>query len=792
MSENNTSTFKIRPYARLLSMLGDQLIKNEIVALTELIKNAYDADAENCYLDFINVGDGYEIKENSIIEISDDGYGMSKETLTTHFLSPATPIKQLEQTSSHKGRICQGEKGVGRFSMFKLGKKVTVYSKQQTHPKIHKISLNFENYDDEFISVAKDKEQTEKSDLDNDKVASAISNNNGEKSGQLDEAPAIDRENKTVLFLDELNIEYEEANLGELPLNSTIEIYNQGTIIKIEAIKSNWDTDHIKQLKDELLKFSPLEIDDEEVVTNRDFNIIIRKNHKEDAFYDDRIKELKDIINNYALYKISGRYNENISSITFNYSEAGAEKKEVTIRLKDLSSPNNDFEERLRALTYYKKEIKPIFENDESQTECGSFEFEFYIFDFAATTADEYGLNKKLKDKIRDHRVFLYRDGVRVQPYGAPNDDWLQIDRKRATVRANEMFSNEQIIGQIKITKKGNINLKDKTSREGIIEDGQAFEQLTAIIRTFLSLIRTHLYQRYVFSRKKRKDHEREVRNAEYLESFNKLDELLGDNDNARKYLQNIQKVYYTQQSSYKQRLNVVESLAGVGLSVEASSHDIMLTVSRLQETFFYIKHDVGNANFESLQIAQLQEKITRAEEMLALVEMKMRNLQSLFVSSKQRAKVTRIEPLIKKIERIYAKQYYDKNIIVEYNYIGKSPVVGKLIDAVVYQVFINLFDNALYWLSFVNNERKVTITFNGNLQEVVFSDSGDGVMKDDIPYIFDAFFSGKGEEGRGLGLYIAKRLLNRYKYDIEVITDPSEKVDKGANFRISFVSSEE
>ena len=43
MSENNTSTFKIRPYARLLSMLGDQLIKNEIVALTELIKNAYDA-----------------------------------------------------------------------------------------------------------------------------------------------------------------------------------------------------------------------------------------------------------------------------------------------------------------------------------------------------------------------------------------------------------------------------------------------------------------------------------------------------------------------------------------------------------------------------------------------------------------------------------------------------------------------------------------------------------------------------------------------------------------------------
>ena len=90
-----------------------------------------------------------------------------------------------------------------------------------------------------------------------------------------------------------------------------------------------------------------------------------------------------------------------------------------------------------------------------------------------------------------------------------------------------------------------------------------------------------------------------------------------------------------------------------------------------------------------------------------------------------------------------------------------------------------------------VDHERRVTITLDGTSQEIIFSDNGNGVMKEDIPYIFDAFFSGKGEEGRGLGLYIAKRLLNRYRYDIEVITNPAEMVEKGANFRISFVSSE-
>ena len=44
----------IRPYARLITMLGEQLIKNEIIALTELIKNSYDADASIVRIKFEN------------------------------------------------------------------------------------------------------------------------------------------------------------------------------------------------------------------------------------------------------------------------------------------------------------------------------------------------------------------------------------------------------------------------------------------------------------------------------------------------------------------------------------------------------------------------------------------------------------------------------------------------------------------------------------------------------------------------------------------------------------------
>jgi HSP90 family molecular chaperone len=55
-------TFKIRPYARLLTMLGEQLIKNEQIALAELIKNAYDADADWVKVNFIDF-DKEEIKD---------------------------------------------------------------------------------------------------------------------------------------------------------------------------------------------------------------------------------------------------------------------------------------------------------------------------------------------------------------------------------------------------------------------------------------------------------------------------------------------------------------------------------------------------------------------------------------------------------------------------------------------------------------------------------------------------------------------------------------------------------
>ena len=746
------NSFKIRPYARLLTMLGDQLIKNETIALTELVKNAYDADADFCDVKFINFNPDKTNNNDSIIEVADNGYGMSKEIITKHFLNPATPIKKTgkELRKSKKGRICQGEKGIGRFSMLKLGKKVTVFSKEPDNPTVHSITFDFGNYDEEFLFI------------------------NGAASE---------------IFLDELEIQYSSCDVSEFDDSSIIFKYNQGTVIRIEQLKGEWDADKIKNLSEDMLRFSPFEINETTVIKNQDFITNIFVNDEEDDYQRSALIRIEDIIYNKALYKVNGQYNEQKKRISFTYNEANDKTNKIVICLSD-DAPEERNTIDFKGITFYDKNVRQYFEGNNT-TSCGNFNYEFYIFDFDANQNDFFGLSKEDKEIVRSHRIFLYRDNVRVQPYGAPNDDWLQIDRTRAKDKAGNMFSNDQIVGQIKITKAGNKNLRDKTSREGIIEDTIAFEQLSKIVKAILSFIRIKIYQRY----KQKEEIKREIKlNKQQREQFNSdiafIKDSCKDNLEALNRISALSSSFERQEKVYQHRLEVAEQLAGVGLSVETASHDIMLSLDRLRESVHQIHINAEpNLTWNIDKIYTLSEE---AEGLTGLVYMKMKDLQQIFVSSKQRAKPIKVYEVIKKIQAIYSKAYLDKQITVEYEISGKSPVMAKTIDAVLFQVFINLFDNALYWLQFVNRERKVKIYLNGDNQSVYFTDNGIGVSIDDAPYIFEAFYSGKGEDGRGLGLYIAKKLLNRYKYNIDVIVDSTAQKNQGANFYIDFMANDE
>lgn len=87
----------IRPYARLLTMLGEQLLKNERIALVELIKNAYDADADRVDVEFEKFGKGMVKTPESRIVVRDNGCGMTLDTIRTAWMNPATPSKYVDK-----------------------------------------------------------------------------------------------------------------------------------------------------------------------------------------------------------------------------------------------------------------------------------------------------------------------------------------------------------------------------------------------------------------------------------------------------------------------------------------------------------------------------------------------------------------------------------------------------------------------------------------------------------------------------------------------------------------------
>ena len=128
-SEKSTNQFVFRPRARIMRTLGQELISSETVALIELVKNAYDADATRVLIRFSGIlekGQGY-------IEVIDNGHGMSMDIIEKAWMEPATNSKRTRTRSEVFGRRLLGEKGVGRFAASRLASDLELITKLSTN-----------------------------------------------------------------------------------------------------------------------------------------------------------------------------------------------------------------------------------------------------------------------------------------------------------------------------------------------------------------------------------------------------------------------------------------------------------------------------------------------------------------------------------------------------------------------------------------------------------------------------------------------------------------------------------
>ena len=118
----NRETFVVD--AALLQELGERLIGQAHIALAELVKNAYDADAIDCHIRF----------EDDRITVADDGHGMSEREFLDHWMRIGTTHKAELKTSRHLNRALTGSKGIGRLSAQFLASEMTLESTSTDRP----------------------------------------------------------------------------------------------------------------------------------------------------------------------------------------------------------------------------------------------------------------------------------------------------------------------------------------------------------------------------------------------------------------------------------------------------------------------------------------------------------------------------------------------------------------------------------------------------------------------------------------------------------------------------------
>jgi signal transduction histidine kinase len=747
------TTLHFEPYARLLTMLGDQLIKNERIALVEIIKNSYDADASWVKVTFEGFADGFGLSDASKIIVEDNGDGMTKDVLENDWVKPATPIKKLRkgsQDATPKGRKIQGEKGIGRFAILKLGKTISITTRPKNEQGEFILGLDLSRYDDEFLS----------------------------EDGKAKE-----------LLLKDIDVTLEVVDSASTIRPVTISLGHRksrrlphGTRIEITHLRGTWDQEKVEGVYGDLIRIQSIFDDQHRVKDSKDqpkesdFELLIYKDSDYLNYSDQYLSKLRELNKHNSVLRIEkGVYNEPKREFEFQLNG-----KSQTLSLTDPEiSGLQVFRDR------FGKEGEVLAKRG---TACGSFAFGFYVFDFDKDASGRYALDAEDRQIIKEHRIYLYRDNIRVYPYGDPSDDWLQIDKFRGTRSAGQFLSNDQVVGFVNITQAANPNLQDKTSREGLIDKGDATGDLISLLQIFLRWVRKKPFDQYRVKKTKKKDIE-VFKKEQVREALKKLEDKLSGNKPALQALSSVARLYNAERGYLIQRAETTEHLAGVGLSVETASHDIMSVMQRALNTLDTLLREASGKDHLSKDL--VHHELSALRGMLSFVETQLKNMQLLFKSTKQRRRDLHVSEVLEKVKQLFTSQF--RKDAIDVRIIKKGPsLIAKTTDAVLLQLFLNLFDNSVYWLQGKpKGKRTIEVVLDGDEGTLVFADNGPGIKSDEAPFIFEPFYSGRGEEGRGLGLYIARQLLDRHEYSLELADLKRHKVLSGANFVVSFVREE-
>jgi signal transduction histidine kinase len=409
----------------------------------------------------------------------------------------------------------------------------------------------------------------------------------------------------------------------------------------------------------------------------------------------------------------------------------------------------------------------------------GPFKVILYWFNRQLLTAVEGIGDRRAVQRLQSRwagGLMVFRDGFRVHPYGNPDDDWIDLDRK-ALASAGYKVNRRQIIGKVTISSAANPRLVDQTNREGLrdcAEKHVLIELLRHVLETqfraFLNAVDKEVRARIPVSfddLEERVGVEEQLIRRSMQELMQKHPEIKQDTrliamvEESTQRLREVMTQAKELAAGYDKGHNEMVYLAGLGLMVEILAHELnrsthhtLVTLAAAERS--KLPKDVAGT-FATL------------ESQLKTLQKRLRILDPLSTPGRQRKEEFELVSWVEEILRSHEAQFKRHRIVLE---LETRPVKGaelrvKMVKGMMVQILENLLSNSVYWLK---QERKlrpamslrISVAVDTKARTVSVTDNGPGVSPEDKEYIFQPFVTTKPPgEGKGLGLYISREIAN-------------------------------
>ena len=729
--------YKIRPAGRHILTIGRDLIKDKYAAIVELVKNSYDADSPTCTVSLLPwektiVNGGKEIIEKGIkVIVTDEGHGMTFDTVTEKWMVPSTDDK-LKRNKSPKGRLMQGRKGIGRYSASIIG---------------------------------------------DDLVLETI-----DKSGDLTTLYLIWEDFKNAKYLQDVDVLIENFKTNR-PCGTEI------IIVGNEKHLYEWNEKQLKNLKSELKKLIPPidrsihQIEDD----TENFEITLELGN----FPYESYSNTKEVIEPYPLfdlfdYRISGTVSKDgIAILTFENKrtkDAPEELKSFKISLN--LDKKKDFQSFCGKINFDFR----VFDRDPSSIDIL---IERGLKD--PVTGESVGKREARIILDTYSGIGVYRQGFRIRPLGDAGYDWLSLDNERVQ-NPSLKIGSDQIIGFIHIEQEEKSGLEEKSARDGLKETSEYYG-LIEISKQILKELENKRFayrQKVGLGRSKRNINDKIEGLYNFKDLQEKINKELDTLGIEKKKREKINKLISAKEEKnnkiadeLKQIIALYQGQATVGKIVNVILHEGRKPLGYFKNQIPLITewNEELIKQFNKNLLAKVIDRLSVIKEQGDIFTKLFGKLDPLSAKKRGRKKDFYIREVIENVMDVFVSEIESQNITVKIDCDINQMIYGWKED--YYIILTNLVDNSNYWLQ---NSDKSTKEISFKVYEedeliiIEYRDNGPGIDKEFIEseIIFEPEFSNKTGGGTGLGLAIAGEAIDRNNGELKAIHS-----ENGAFFKI-------